>query len=41
VAFFATVKASSGWRRVPCASKPRPLANGALPYRKRACLEAL
>ena len=31
----------SGWRRVLGASKPRPSAKGAHPYRKRACLEAL
>jgi len=31
----------SGWRRVFGASKPRPSAKGAHPYRKRACLEAL
>ena len=31
----------SGWRRVLGASKPRPPAKGAHPYRKWACLEAL
>ena len=31
----------SGWRRALGASKPRPSAKGAHPYRKRACLEAL
>jgi len=31
----------SGRRRVLSASKPRPSAKGAHPYRKRACLEAL
>ena len=31
----------SGWRRVLGASKPRPLARGAHPCRKLACLEAL
>jgi len=31
----------SGWRRVLSASKPRPSAKEAHPYRKRACLEAL
>ena len=31
----------SGWRRALGASKPRPSAKGAHPYRKRSCLEAL
>jgi len=31
----------SGWRRVLGASKPRPSAKGAHPYKRRACLEAL
>jgi len=31
----------SGWRRVLGASKPKPSAKGAHPYRKRACMEAL
>ena len=35
------VAVRSGWRQVLGASKPRPLAKGAHPYRKRACLEAL
>ena len=37
----SVVAERSGWRRVLDASKPRPSAKGAHPYRKRACFEAL